>query len=71
MVSPIPTNYVPLEIEFLVENEGDLRELIRITQYPGRYVTAKKSNGQFYKGSESGPGPTHKNKNLFSILNCQ
>ena len=67
VVSLIPTNYVPIEIEFLVENEGDLRELIRITQYPGRYVTAKKSNGQFYKGSESGPGPTHKNFNLFTV----
>ncbi len=67
VVSPIPINYVPLEIEFLVENEGDLIESIRITQYPGRYVTAKKSNGQFYYGSESGPGATHKNKNLFTV----
>lgn len=67
VVSPIPINYVPLEIEFLVENEGDLRESIRITQYPGRYVTAKKSNGQYYKGSETGPGSNHTNFNLFKV----
>ena len=70
VVSPVPTNYVPLEIEFLVINEGGLTEEIRITQFPQRYITAKQfkdANKTFYKGTEDGPGATHKNFNLFRV----
>lgn len=47
----IPNNYVPFEISFTVTQKGTesgktpLSETVIVTQYPGKYVTGKKSNG--------------------------
>lgn len=66
--SPIPINYVPLNIEIFLENDEGLKEVVKATQYPPRYITAKKSNGVYYTdGNGNGPSSIHKNFNLFTI----
>lgn len=46
---PIPTNYVPLEIDFIVTQlsgeENPLSENVHITQYPPIYIKGEKSPG--------------------------
>lgn len=46
---PIPTNYVPLEIDFIVNQlsgeENPLSEDVHITQYPPIYIKGEKSPG--------------------------
>ena len=67
--SPVPTNYVPLKIEFTIENEAKLKEKIKIIQYPAKYITANKSNGEYYTSNiNNGPTPgNHTNFNLFKV----
>lgn len=66
VVSPVPVNFVPLHIEFIVRNADGITEFIEITQYPRRYVTARTSTGNPYRGSESG-GSGQNNYNLYRI----
>lgn len=41
--SSLPINYSPRYIEFQVKDELDFTETIRITQYPSRYITGRRS----------------------------
>lgn len=45
--SPIPTNYVPLNIHFTVRHKegSNLNQEVHIIQYPPKYVTATRSRG--------------------------
>ena len=69
IVSPIPTNFVSLNIEFIVKNEGGIYEEVRIIQYPLKYVTAKKSAVGSTPIDGTAPGPTSNetNFNIFRI----
>ena len=70
--SPIPINFVPLNIEFDVTN-GEMTEHVNITQYPPRYVTAFQGARKvdYYQGDENGPADSgagaHYNFSLFRI----
>lgn len=66
VTSPIPTNFVPLNIKFSVINEGGLVADVELDQYPLRYVTARRSTGSPYKGTET-DGAGQSNYNLFRI----
>ena len=72
VTNPIPQNYVPVNIEFTVENKTGLQQIIEITQYPPRYITAERSvdkndRNNYYLGSETGPDSHHNNLNLFKV----
>ena len=43
ITADLPINYLPKEIEFIVRDELNFEEVIRITQYPARYITARNS----------------------------
>ena len=66
VTSPIPTNFVPLNIKFSVINQGGLVEDVELDQYPLRFVTARKSTGNPYIGTET-DGSGQSNYNLFRI----
>lgn len=52
--SPIPSNYLPIYIEFEVKQQKTgLTEKVIVTQYPPKYVTGEKSPG--FKGGTSEP----------------
>ena len=66
--NPVPINFVPLIIEFDVDN-GEMVEHVKVTQYPPRYVTAFQGERgrNYYAGEESGPSANHNNFSLFRI----
>lgn len=65
--SPIPINYVPLNIEIFLENEEGLTEVVKATQYPPRYITAENPESTIhYVGSEP-LNPAQENYNMFTI----
>lgn len=67
--SPIPINYVPLNIEIFLENDEGLKEVVKATQYPPRYITAynpERYDNDYYKGTE-GENNQKTNHNMFTI----
>lgn len=49
---PVPVNYIPYHIEFTVKQKGGLlKQVIRVLQYPNRYVTGERSQ-RFHNGTE-------------------
>lgn len=49
---PVPVNYIPYHIEFTVkQKDGLLSQVVRVLQYPNRYVTGERSKG-FRNGRE-------------------
>ena len=43
---PVPVNYIPYHIEFTVkQKDGLLSQVVRVLQYPNRYVTGERSKG--------------------------
>lgn len=43
---PVPVNYIPYHIEFTVkQKDGLLSQVVRVLQYPNRYVTGDRSKG--------------------------
>ena len=72
VTNPIPTNYLPLHIEFSVENQHNRSENIKIIQYPPKYVTVEKSVEKWnkdncYQGYGIQPPKSHAVKNMFRI----
>lgn len=67
--SDIPINYVPLNIEFTIQNREGLTELIKVVQYPPRYITAynpPREWNDYYKGTE-GESRDKTNHTMFTI----
>ena len=49
---PVPVNYIPYHIEFTVKQRGgNLSQVVRVLQYPNRYVTGERSQ-RFHNGRE-------------------
>ena len=49
---PVPVNYIPYHIEFTVKQKGGLlKQVVRVLQYPNRYVTGERSQ-RFHNGTE-------------------
>ncbi|WP_418312768.1 hypothetical protein [Porphyromonas sp.] len=49
---PVPVNYIPYHIEFKVkQKKGLLSQVVRVLQYPNRYVTGERSQ-RFHNGRE-------------------
>ena len=49
---PVPVNYIPYHIEFTVkQKDGLLSQVVRVLQYPNRYVTGERSQ-RFRNGRE-------------------
>ena len=49
---PVPVNYIPYHIKFTVKQKrGLLNQVVRVLQYPNRYVTGERSQG-FHNGRE-------------------
>lgn len=49
---PVPVNYIPYHIEFTVkQKDGNLSQVVRVLQYPNRYVTGERSQ-RFRNGRE-------------------
>lgn len=73
VTNPIPTNYLPLHIEFTVTNKTNRTETIKIIQYPSKYVTLEKSVEKWNKNNcyashfDTIPLPGHAVTNMFRI----
>lgn len=49
---PVPINYIPYHIKFTVKQQGgNLSQVVRVLQYPNRYVTGERSQ-RFHNGRE-------------------
>lgn len=49
---PVPVNYIPYHIKFTVKQKGGLlNQVVRVLQYPNRYVTGERSQ-RFHNGRE-------------------
>lgn len=71
IMSDIPINYVPLNIKFRLQHklsgEPKLYQDIIVTQYPPKYITAEKSDGDVLIDENGNGGLYQRNFNLFKI----
>ncbi len=74
LTSPVPINYVPVTINFTVQNEANLSQTIKVIQYPRQYLTSEYSSGVPLNDppiggwTNNGQGkPGRENFNLYAI----